>query len=920
TPKKARKFKKVASPLRKLSFVLEEEPAVKPKRAKKPAKKSTTVPTAGVVIRDTPSEFVPKKKTPAKVVRGKGMDLLSDVALLGVAQLKKTLKKSKLETHKLHASGSGDRVGSLPKVPDEQEDKTTGTDEGTDSGDDDSDDVTKDDDVDSDADGDNEASESEKTDSDEDENPNLNQNDDEKEEYEEELKETEHEEGKGDEEMTDAGHDDGTQQTIYEQVKDDEHVILTTVHDTQNTEVPLQSSFVSSDFANQFLNLDNVPPTDIEVVSMMNVKVRHEEPSTQTPPLLNIPVTVILETSTATRSTILPTIPPITPLPQQSAPTPTLAPKTATTITSIPSLLDFSSLFGFDQRKIKSYRGAQEHKDLYDALVKSYKIDKYLFESYGKVYSLKRDRENKDKDKDEDPPAGSDQGLKKRKTSKDVEPSRASKSKESNSSSSKGTKSQPKSSGKSAQAEEPVFEATDTEMSLNQGDDLGNTDDQPNVEAASRDDWAAKYDAIEGIEDMVPSLWSPVKWYDYGYLEEIVSRREDQQLYKFKEGDFLRLNLYNIEDLLLLLVQKKLSNLERDVIYWFGTLYWRFVRAVHYYSGLSFLTTICPFRQRPIQDGTVQTNILLQGLPRDIYKLINHNTNAKDILDNVKMLLEGSELTKDDRESQLYDEFEHFGQHKGENIHDYCVRFTKLINDMRHIKMTMPKVQLNSKFVNNMLPEWGRFVTTVKLNRGLKESNHDQLYAYLKQHEYPSSSSVPPQFLTFHQSPINLRNRGAQNRAGNANARQGKPIKCYNCNGIENRVDLDGEQLLFVAGGQTNTFDDDVDKGPVQNMAQNEDNIFQADQCDAFNSDVDEAPTAQTMFKANLSSTDQVYDEVGLSYDSDTLSEVQDHDNYIDNMNEYHEEHEMQNDVQPNDIVDSDTTEYTSNSNIILYE
>ncbi|GJZ32725.1 integrase, catalytic region, zinc finger, CCHC-type containing protein [Tanacetum coccineum] len=106
-------------------------------------------------------------------------------------------------------------------------------------------------------------------------------------------------------------------------------------------------------------------------------------------------------------------------------------------------------------------------------------------------------------------------------------------------------------------------------------------------------------------------------------------------------------------------------------------------------------------------------NILLQGLPKDIYTLINHYTDAKDIWDNVKMLLED----------------------KGETIHDYYVRFTKLINDMRNIKMTMPKMQLNSKFVNNMLPEWGRFVTAVKLNRGLKESNYDQLYAYLKQHE-----------------------------------------------------------------------------------------------------------------------------------------------------------------------------------------
>nr|GFB49122.1 retrovirus-related Pol polyprotein from transposon TNT 1-94 [Tanacetum cinerariifolium] len=42
---------------------------------------------------------------------------------------------------------------------------------------------------------------------------------------------------------------------------------------------------------------------------------------------------------------------------------------------------------------------------------------------------------------------------------------------------------------------------------------------------------------------------------------------------------------------------------------------------------------------------------------------------------------------------------------------------------------------LDSKFVNNMLPGWGRFVTAVKLNRGLRDSNYDQLHAYLKQHK-----------------------------------------------------------------------------------------------------------------------------------------------------------------------------------------
>ncbi|GJW78673.1 hypothetical protein Tco_0140355 [Tanacetum coccineum] len=121
------------------------------------------------------------------------------------------------------------------------------------------------------------------------------------------------------------------------------------------------------------------------------------------------------------------------------------------------------------------------------------------------------------------------------------------------------------------------------------------------------------------------------------------------------------------------------------------------------------------------------TNILLQGLTKDIYTLINHYTEAKDIWDNVKMLLEGLELTKEDRESQLYDDFEHFCQNKWETIYDYYLRFATLINDMRNIKMTMSRMQLNSKFVNNMLPEWGRFVTAVKLNRGLRDSNYDQL-------------------------------------------------------------------------------------------------------------------------------------------------------------------------------------------------
>ncbi|GKF69543.1 hypothetical protein Tco_0202600, partial [Tanacetum coccineum] len=90
---------------------------------------------------------------------------------------------------------------------------------------------------------------------------------------------------------------------------------------------------------------------------------------------------------------------------------------------------------------------------------------------------------------------------------------------------------------------------------------------------------------------------------------------------------------------------------------------------------------------------------------------------------------------------------------------------------------------------------------------------------------------------------------GAQNRVGNANLAQ------------ENGVALDEEQLLFLTGRHDNAVDEDVDEQPVQDLALNVDNVFQADNCDAFDSDVDEAPTAQTMFMANLSSADPAYDE-----------------------------------------------------------
>ncbi|GKA82984.1 hypothetical protein Tco_0789732 [Tanacetum coccineum] len=192
----------------------------------------------------------------------------------------------------------------------------------------------------------------------------------------------------------------------------------------------MQSSSVSSDFTEKLLNFKNISPADNAIASLMDTTVRYEEPSGQTSTLFIVPITVIPTT-----------IPPppyfFNPLPQQVTPTPT--PTTSKAMTSFPALPDFSSIFKFNDR----------------------------------VTKLETDR-----------------GTKRKKSSKEAESPKDQRSKEGkSSSSSKGTsRSHHKSSGKSAHAEEPSHTVDDFGVHKNQVFDTGNNDEQPDDEAASKND------------------------------------------------------------------------------------------------------------------------------------------------------------------------------------------------------------------------------------------------------------------------------------------------------------------------------------------------------------------------------------------------------------------------------------------------
>ncbi|GKC45289.1 hypothetical protein Tco_1063011 [Tanacetum coccineum] len=255
SPKKKRKFKKPASPSKKRTLVTieEEEP--------EPAKKV--------------------KKAPAKAERSKGIELLSDAALLKEAQLKKALKRSKRDTNIHQAGGSSEGADFESKVLDEPKGKSNDTSEGTglklvvfnvskadsfeseyeswgDSGD------------------------------------KANVQDDEEEEFErinEELygdvnvRLTDAEpddEDKGDKEMTNAKSEDVEHANVIQESAG--NLVKVDAWATPKTEGPIPSSSISSDYATKYLNFDNIPPVEIEVVSMLDINVQHEVPRTS--PLL----------------------------------------------------------------------------------------------------------------------------------------------------------------------------------------------------------------------------------------------------------------------------------------------------------------------------------------------------------------------------------------------------------------------------------------------------------------------------------------------------------------------------------------------------------------------------------------------------------------------------------------------------------
>nr|GEV69771.1 hypothetical protein [Tanacetum cinerariifolium] len=722
----------------------DDEPVTSPKNKLVQDTKGTRLKSKAKVTKPD------NEKQPAKKTKVKGLAVLSKVALSEAEQIKVATKRSKKDFHISHESGSGDGVNTQSKVHDEQQQKTFGTDEGIgtipgvpdvppyesesdkepwgdseDEDDNDGDGESNDHDDDSDDDD----SDDERTESDSDEilDPNLTNVD--HTEYEEEdidegartpsYYELTDEEKLNNEESMDDEEEDEVIRELYDDVNvnlGNDNTEMTDANQVagireqrhmgsvgeQQTPTITTPTFTTITFTNPTVTLPEIPNFVFvfkfhQRVSALESKMSELKQTNRFAEAVSSILGIVDKYLASKMKEAVNVVIQLQTNKIEKYVTESLGAEVLVRLTNQPQTA-YASLSELELKKIhidkmeanKSINKPDTQTNLYNAMVESYNSDKDIITSYGNVVLLKRGRD--DQDKDEDPSAGSDRGMKRRKSSKDVESSKDSRSKE------KSLQAPPKmlpnlniglSASLSIQrsqvtllknqacskikslsrrtmmnnpltkrlpkltvalAEEPPTsfdEFNDTlfdfsafvlnrlkisnltqeimvgpTFNLLKGTyksiaeleyhleecskatterlDWHNLKNKPDLEYLKGGDLSKRYSTfvtktktatyeLKWIKDLVPKLWSLVvvkydqhaslalhirvpnakastdmQKYDYGHLEKIEVRRDDQQLYMFIEGDFKRLRLQDIEDMLLLLVQQKLTNLTID--------------------------------------------------------------------------------------------------------------------------------------------------------------------------------------------------------------------------------------------------------------------------------------------------------------------------------------------------------------------
>nr|GEV69513.1 hypothetical protein [Tanacetum cinerariifolium] len=303
------------------------------------------------------------------------------------------------------------------------------------------------------------------------------------------------------------------------------------------------------------------------------------------------------------------------------------------------------------------------------------------------------------------------------------------------------------------------------------------------------------------------------------------------------------------------------------------------------------------------------TNIILQGLPLEVYALVSTHKVAKELWERIQMLMQGTSLTKQERGCKLYDEFDKFTYRKGESLCSFLI-FQKGDDPIDAI--------------NHMMSFFTAVVTSryPVTNNQLKTSSNPCQQATI------NNGRVTIQPIQSRQNSMTVGLSRPYTSGSSGTLGKQRVIVCYNCKGEghmskkctkpkrkrdeawfkdkvllvqaqANGQVLQEEELEFLA-------DPGIAKTSSTQYVVTNNAAYQADDLDAYDSDCDELNSAKIALMANLS-----------HYGSDNLVEVHNQDNMTNNL--IHHDVQATSTFEQSNTLNHSETKIISDSNIISY-
>nr|GEZ31779.1 hypothetical protein [Tanacetum cinerariifolium] len=128
-------------------------------------------------------------------------------------------------------------------------------------------------------------------------------------------------------------------------------------------------------------------------------------------------------------------------------------------------------------------------------------------------------------------------------------------------------------------------------------------------------------------------------------------------------------------------------------------------------------------------------HLILTGIEDEIYSTVDACQTAQEMWEAIERLQQGESLNIQDVKTNLFWVFSKFTSHDGETMESYYTRFYKLMNEMIQNNLIVATMQVNVQFLQQLQPEWSRFVTIVKQQHKLDEISYHKLFDILKQYQ-----------------------------------------------------------------------------------------------------------------------------------------------------------------------------------------